>query len=159
MLFSTGFLFALSVSSAEVRCRLGFCRRINAAHLSDGLRKPKRLRSHRNTGSSQQVNIALPDAPSLPQETRKGWGTQVLWRDADGGSQAFQTHSRSHYCTNRGAESKHHQGRRIKIRPGARRVISRAENEAKDAAGGHGASAGILCPGRDSGGYSAHDGA
>ena len=63
MLFSTGFLFALWMSLSKARCGLGFNGESMLLFL-ERLKKPKRARSHRNTGSSQQFSIVCPQAAS-----------------------------------------------------------------------------------------------
>ena len=63
MLFSTGFLFALWMSLSEARCGLGFNGESMLPFL-ERLKKPKRARSHRNTGSSQQFSMVRPQAAS-----------------------------------------------------------------------------------------------
>ncbi len=56
-LLSTGFLFALLKSCLEASSvPVGVREESRRCHLSVGLRRPKRARSHRNTVSSQRVN-------------------------------------------------------------------------------------------------------
>jgi hypothetical protein len=56
-LLSTGFLFALLMSCLGASSvQVGVREESRCCHLSVGLRRPKRARSHRNTVSSQRIN-------------------------------------------------------------------------------------------------------
>jgi hypothetical protein len=61
MLLSTEFLFALSMSfvGTGARCRLGFSRKVDAASYRTASLRAKVGTQHRNTVSSQQVNMGI----------------------------------------------------------------------------------------------------
>src|SRR5271156_4940423 len=62
-LLSTGFLFALWMSCLEASSvPVGVREESRCCHLSVGLGRPKRARSHRNTVSSQRVNMLISQA-------------------------------------------------------------------------------------------------
>jgi hypothetical protein len=59
-LLSTGFLFALWMSCLDASSvPVGVREESRCCYLSVGLRRPKRARSHRNTVSSQRVNLGI----------------------------------------------------------------------------------------------------
>jgi hypothetical protein len=62
-LLSTGFVFALWMSCLEASSvPVGVREESRCCHFSVGLRRPKRARSHRNTVSSQRVNMGISQA-------------------------------------------------------------------------------------------------